>query len=706
MEFSNNKKMKLNILLLLVFVLIILFFSIFLKKVIINSSVENGVAQARQIIKQLLVTRDYLATLGTKIEIKDENQSDFALAPAKIGSHISKKLSQDTEIYLKQTSIQYRNSENAPDPYEVQILNQYGNKTISGEFWEMTQFKGQKALRYTYPLYITPNCMTCHGTPYKDVDSKTYDMLLKHYGNRSFDYKVGEIRGMISLVIPSTVFSNIINTIYSNVLFIILVLVILVLIYFKIENRLIYAPQIQEIESKSKESEKQKEYLETVIESNNNAIIAIDHTYTIKTYNKKAEELFGYTAQEMLNSKNLIRLIPAKHKKNHSMGMKNYFKTGRSAGLINSVVEIEAQKKDHTIFFVRISFGTNGKIDNRIVTANISDISLEKEQEKQLKEKSEAIKNSLQLLNKKHYFDTLTGLYSRNKLIEDLNIYETNSLLLIDINKFKNINDLYGNDIGDEVLNWFAKILKENADKNDLRLYRLSADEFTLLCNNLESANTCIEVAKHLLEEIKTRSIQIKKDLVDIEINLSISIGIAFKETKSMEKANMALVHASKSKSPFAIYSKSMKIEEEYEYDIKWSKIIKDAIDNDLVFPFFQPIVDKNGQKKFECLMRILKDGEYITPYYFLEIAKKAGFYPKLTKIMIEKSLKSFKDRPESFSINLGFEDISNTKLVDFLIQRITNYKISDRLIIELVETENISDFEIMKKIYQSNESH
>ncbi len=185
---------------------------------------------------------------------------------------------------------------------------------------------------------------------------------------------------------------------------------------------------------------------------------------------------------------------------------------------------------------------------------------------------------------------------------------------------------------------------------------------------------------------------------MDIEINLSISIGIAFKETKSMEKANMALVHAAKTKSPFALYSKSMKIEEEYEYDIKWSKIIKDAIDNDLVFPFFQPIVDINGHKKFECLMRILKDGEYITPYYFLEIAKKAGFYPKLTTIMIEKSLKYFKDRPESFSINLGFEDISNTKLVDFLIHRIEHYKISDRLIIELVETENISDFEIMQR--------
>ena len=51
MGFRNNKKMKLNILLLLVFVLVIVFFSIFFKRVIINSSIENGVAQARQIIK-------------------------------------------------------------------------------------------------------------------------------------------------------------------------------------------------------------------------------------------------------------------------------------------------------------------------------------------------------------------------------------------------------------------------------------------------------------------------------------------------------------------------------------------------------------------------------------------------------------------------------------------------------------------------------
>jgi len=130
--------------------------------------------------------------------------------------------------------------------------------------------------------------------------------------------------------------------------------------------------------------EEQKRYLATVIESNNNAIIAIDKTKTILTYNKKAQEIFGFTQKEMLGTKNLLKIVPLKYKNIHKVACELYFNTGKSTGIISSTLELEGITKDEKIIPIRISFGSN----NGIVIANITDLSKEKEQEKQLIEQS------------------------------------------------------------------------------------------------------------------------------------------------------------------------------------------------------------------------------------------------------------------------------------------------------------------------------
>ena len=124
--------------------------------------------------------------------------------------------------------------------------------------------------------------------------------------------------------------------------------------------------------------EHEKDYLDTIIESNNNAIIAIDATKTILTYNKKAQEIFGYTKEEMIGSKNLLNIIPLKYKNIHTIASNKYFKTGKSMGVLGTTLELEGLTKDKKIIPIRISFGKNSCEDNRIVVANISDISFEK----------------------------------------------------------------------------------------------------------------------------------------------------------------------------------------------------------------------------------------------------------------------------------------------------------------------------------------
>jgi EAL domain-containing protein (putative c-di-GMP-specific phosphodiesterase class I) len=130
------------------------------------------------------------------------------------------------------------------------------------------------------------------------------------------------------------------------------------------------------------------------------------------------------------------------------------------------------------------------------------------------------------------------------------------------------------------------------------------------------------------------------------------------------------------------------------------TKILKDAIAEDRIVVFKQPIVCNRKKpsdtiKKYECLIRIKeKDGSFISPYLFLDIAKKIKLYPKLTRAMIQKSFEYFKDKNCDFSINLTLDDILNETTVRFIKYKLDSSNIAHHVIFEIVETEGIDNFE------------
>src|SRR5690606_18991692 len=87
----------------------------------------------------------------------------------------------------------------------------------------------------------------------------------------------------------------------------------------------------------------------------------------------------------------------------------------------------------------------------------------------------------------------------------------------------------------------------------------------------------------------------------------------------------------------------------------------------------------------------------YITPIEFLEVSKKAKLYPKITEIMMRKSFEYFSKKPNiEFSINYSIDDILNMETTNLLFELLENYNIGNQVIIELLETEEINNFEIL----------
>ena len=86
--------------------------------------------------------------------------------------------------------------------------------------------------------------------------------------------------------------------------------------------------------------------------------------------------------------------------------------------------------------------------------------------------------------------------------------------------------------------------------------------------------------------------------------------------------------------------------------------------------------------------------GEIISPYFFLERAKKINLYSEITKKVIQKSFEFFENKNIEFSINFSISDILEKDVVDFLIQKIYEFDIGHYLTIEITESEGIDNLE------------
>ncbi|WP_241856034.1 bifunctional diguanylate cyclase/phosphodiesterase [Sulfurimonas lithotrophica] len=291
------------------------------------------------------------------------------------------------------------------------------------------------------------------------------------------------------------------------------------------------------------------------------------------------------------------------------------------------------------------------------------------------------------------YNDSLTNLKNRRSLIEELERKNNLALMIINIDSFQEINDLYGDEAGDELLIEFSKYLQQITPNKDY-IYRLHADEFAYLCAADVDIKEFINYAALISERITKKSFTISSKS---EVNLSVTIGLSYGTDLLLANADTALMVAKKTRKNYLVYDDSMAMSKEYEKNFLWNKHLKQAIEEDRIIPVFQPIVDCKTKEiiKYESLMRIKnEDGTLIAPIHFLELAKKNKMYPKLTKIMINKTFEAFKETDKQVSINISVEDILNEDIYEYIMDKLGKCKINSNIVFEIIESEGIENFD------------
>jgi diguanylate cyclase (GGDEF)-like protein len=432
-------------------------------------------------------------------------------------------------------------------------------------------------------------------------------------------------------------------------------------------------------------------------------VLIVDDDKEVHSFTKLALHDFTFNNQKLIftsaySAKEAIEII---QKKNFAVILLDIVMETNDAGL--KVVDYIRHTLQNVLVRIIIRTGQPGQAPERYVIDHY-DINDYKEKTELTTERLyttirtalSQYKQLVELENKKNELyhslsiDSLTGLPNRFKLSKNLDSETLMSLILIDIDNFSLVNDSYGFDTGDKVLLLFRDRLKSVLDRFNLTLYHITADVFAVLITQ-EHENTINSVISQIRDAVSDYIFNI----APLELRLNVTIGIVKNDIGNMiQKAEIAVREARTiSRNRVQYYSDDLKIIASIHDNNKWTRWLHDALINDKVLAYYQPIVKCNSKKivKYEILVRLEHDGTVYSPINFLNAARHAGLLHHITKRMVEKSFKMFADNDLNFSINLTDVDLMEKEFVEFVEKTRKTYGIdASRIHFELLEENNL----------------
>jgi diguanylate cyclase (GGDEF)-like protein len=321
---------------------------------------------------------------------------------------------------------------------------------------------------------------------------------------------------------------------------------------------------------------------------------------------------------------------------------------------------------------------------------------LRRDRESMQRERVEAVEKRL-------YSDSLTELPNRNRLIADLQSGDPSTVVLVNIDHFKEINDYFGQKAGDYIIIELGKRIRSVISEQGGTVYRLHADEFAAVIGDSRGEGELDALGRALMAQCQDRPYLFENET----LRLDVSVGIAMCTARHLEKADMALT-VSRTRKSYTIYRPELEVIKKYADNLHWLHVIREAIEQDRIVPFFQPILNNRSGRidKFESLMRIrASNGTIIPPGAFLTIAKKSKIYPELSRLIVGRTARLMRGVDAEVSVNISMEDIINPDVQAEIDRAVSEPDIGRRIVFELLESEGIENFEEVSRFIERMKS-
>jgi len=253
----------------------------------------------------------------------------------------------------------------------------------------------------------------------------------------------------------------------------------------------------------------------------------LDRNLNFVFVSPNSKELSGYKTDEMIG-RNMLDFLIEESKKYISASMKENFEARISGALKRPFLyDVQFMNKDGTTMWFEVSAKPLFKEEQFVGYIGTSrDISDKKAHEKEMKKYIEELEHTNRKLDKLATFDMLTGVYNRRKFEQDVTLAADKnekygspfSIIMFDMDGFKQINDQYGHKMGDVILQEIAAVVKRVLRETD-KLFRWGGDEFIILLQETSIKNA-FKAAEKLRKTIEVYEFETESD------NLTISLGV------------------------------------------------------------------------------------------------------------------------------------------------------------------------------------
>ncbi|SFV64942.1 diguanylate cyclase/phosphodiesterase (GGDEF & EAL domains) with PAS/PAC sensor(s) [hydrothermal vent metagenome] len=306
--------------------------------------------------------------------------------------------------------------------------------------------------------------------------------------------------------------------------------------------------------------------------------------------------------------------------------------------------------------------------------------------------------NILEYISIRH--DITAVMNPAKQLMDAVHSNET-ILIYIKIAKFEILEEFYDNETLEKIQKNVKNYLFERfQNMNVENIYQLGEGNYGVLLDKKRNNNP-----QKLFEDIQDVQKTIQDDKIkldDFEYDIAILVSVVYAGERILESAKMGMKQLLESEKYFIVSNDFAKLRaQKARKNIETLFMIKEAIASSKVISYFQPIIENKTKKiaKYESLVRLIdKNDKVLSPYFFLDTAKKTDYYSKITHIVLEHSFAVLEHCQVDISINLSAIDIEQNETREKIFTLLEKNKHNtSRVVFELLEDETVRDFETIK---------
>lgn len=447
-----------------------------------------------------------------------------------------------------------------------------------------------------------------------------------------------------------------------------------------------------------KKLRKQERLFSAILHSINDAIISTDMNLVLSFMNPAAEAIAGCSEAEA-RGRPVSELLKVTDKR-FSQDFLAQPVEGDKAFFFNDTLIKNAQGQNFVVD------GSITKIHEQANTTDgyvftLRDIS-------ELKRLSETI--SYQASH-----DILTGLSNREEFSYKLNEIlksikstdETEVLIVIDVDRFKAVNDACGTIAGDELLRQVAAHIQANISRRDFSA-RIGGDEFAIIVRDCRLEDG-INVAHRLQEAVQAGKFIWQNSVFPVTLSIgAVPLSRESQDIHAILAAGDDACHISKEEggNKISVYSADDTKYQKRRGDMEWIAKINRAVDENRFVLYHQPIVpldaDAGLEAKAEVLIRLVKDdGSIAGPGDFIPAAERYNLMPLIDRWVVKNSLRAYRilmDRGAALasgiiSINLSGPSLLDEELIVFILAETQDCAIDPaHICFEITETAAIQN--------------